>query len=314
VHASDLHIDGAVRPPGYQDASPAPARDLTRRAVVRLVDLVLRERAELLIISGDVFDRAADSQDAGQFFAAQADRLHDAGVPVLVAAGNHDAVCRRATAGVANVTWFAAGAPETFRFDDLGVAVHGQGLANPVEPGDLSPRFPAPVPGYVNIGVLHTSLDGRASRTICAPTSAAALAAKGYDYWALGHVHERRVVATAPWVVFPGNPQGRGPTESGPKGATVITTAAGRITGVDHRELAVLRWEHTDLDCTGARGVDDALERVWQRLAASPAGVPADGRPVMLDLTVTGTESAPSLEQVRAVTRTRSDLVVHHVS
>lgn len=239
VHAADLHIDRVVPGP----ASPADLIRATRRTVVRLVDLVLAERADLLVISGDVFDRSADTAAAGRFFAAQMGLLRAAGVPVLVGAGNHDLVCPLAGSYAANVHWFPADAASSVVLDHLGVAVHGQGLANPVEPDDLTAGFPAPVPGYLNVGVLHTSLDGLASRTRCAPTSVAALAARGYDYWALGHVHEHRVVATDPWIVYPGTLQGRGPDEPGSKGVTVITTVAGAVTNVEHRELAALRWD-----------------------------------------------------------------------
>jgi DNA repair exonuclease SbcCD nuclease subunit len=239
VHAADLHIDRIVQGPSSLSADLIRA---TRRTVVRLVDLVLTERADLLVISGDVFDRTADTATAGRFFAAQMGRLREAGVPVLVGAGNHDLACPLATSYATNVHWFPADAADSVVLDHLGVAVHGQGLPNPVEPSDLTTGFPAPVPGHLNLGVLHTSLDGLASRSRCAPTSVAALAAVGYDYWALGHVHQRTVVATDPWIVYAGTLQGRGPDEPGPKGATVITAGPGAVTSVTHRELAAFRW------------------------------------------------------------------------
>ena len=217
VHAADLHIDCA----GGARTSP--------EAVRRVVELVLVARADLLLIAGDVFDRAADSAAAGRFFAGELGRLGEAGIPVLVAAGNHDAVCPRACSGTGTVWWFPTGAPATVVLDHIGVAVHGQGCANPVEPRDLSSAFPAPLPGYVNVGVLHTSLDGAMSRTICAPASAARLAGAGYDYWALGHVHQRRVVAADPWIVYPGSGS-----------AAVLTTVAAVVATVEHRGLATL--------------------------------------------------------------------------
>jgi DNA repair protein SbcD/Mre11 len=217
IHAADLHIDcvGAVR--------------ASRQAVVRLVDLVLGTRADLLVIAGDAFDRTADTAAAGRFLATELDRLGQVGTPVLVAAGNHDAVCPRATAGTGTVRWFPTDAPATVVLDGIGVAVHGQGLADPVEPRDLTAAFPPPLPGYVNVGVLHTSLDGAMSRTICAPASAAGLGSAGYDYWALGHVHRRRVVAADPWIVYPGSGS-----------ASVVTTVAGAVATVEHRELRTL--------------------------------------------------------------------------
>ena len=58
------------------------------------------------------------------------------------------------------------------------------------------------------------------------------LKSKGYDYWALGHVHKREIVDGIPWIVFPGNIQGRHIRETGAKGATLVTVEDGRITDV----------------------------------------------------------------------------------
>jgi DNA repair exonuclease SbcCD nuclease subunit len=68
----------------------------------------------------------------------------------------------------------------------------------------------------------------------------------GYDYWALGHVHTHEIAAEAPWVVYPGNLQGRHARETGPKGAVVVEFDAARVTAVEHRALDVVRWARCD--------------------------------------------------------------------
>jgi DNA repair exonuclease SbcCD nuclease subunit len=73
---------------------------------------------------------------------------------------------------------------------------------------DLSAGYPAPVPDLINIGLLHTCADGRPGHERYAPCSVSALIDRGYDYWALGHVHGREVLNTDPPIVFPGNLQG----------------------------------------------------------------------------------------------------------
>ncbi|WP_214429507.1 metallophosphoesterase family protein, partial [Escherichia coli] len=82
--------------------------------------------------------------------------------------------------------------------------------------------YPPAEPGYFNIGILHTSLTGQEGHDVYAPCSVDDLRRAGYDYWALGHIHERQVVAEAPAIVFPGNLQGRHAREAGPKGATLV--------------------------------------------------------------------------------------------
>lgn len=59
-----------------------------------------------------------------------------------------------------------------------------------------------------------------------APTELATLCAKGYDYWALGHVRARELVCEVPCVVFPINLQERHANETGPKGCELARTEA----------------------------------------------------------------------------------------
>jgi DNA repair protein SbcD/Mre11 len=49
----------------------------------------------------------------------------------------------------------------------------------------------------------------------------------GYDYWALGHIHAAEIVSRDPWIVFPGNLQGRSVRETGAKGAVRVTVEDG---------------------------------------------------------------------------------------
>ena len=88
--------------------------------------------------------------------------------------------------------------------------------------------YPEPVAGWFNIGVLHTAC-GRAGHENYAPCTAADLAARGYDYWALGHVHAFEIVSRDPWIVYPGNLQGRSIRECGERGAVIVEVADGVV-------------------------------------------------------------------------------------
>ena len=86
-------------------------------------------------------------------------------------------------------------------------------------------ELPAPMPGYFNIGLLAYSLGrSRRPRAVCA-CSLSELTAKGYDYWALGHVHRRESVngSSHPRVEYPGNLQGRHIRETGAKGCLLVS-------------------------------------------------------------------------------------------
>ena len=116
-----------------------------------------------------------------------------------------------------NVRFLSAKRPETVLIDDLGVAIHGQGFAQRAVREDLLPSYPPACKGLFNIGILHTAATGREGHEPYAPCNVEGLLAKEYDYWALGHVHRREILYENPWMVFPGNIQGRHVNESGPR-------------------------------------------------------------------------------------------------
>ena len=293
VHAADLHIDSPLAGlDRYEGAPVQKIRGATRRALENLVALCLEEDARLLLIAGDVYDGDWRDYGTGLFFAAQMSRLREAGVHVALLHGNHDAASQitRALRLPENVTTFASAAPATRVFEDIGVAVHGQSFATRAVTTDLAARYPDPVRGALNIGLLHTAADGRPGHETYAPTTPTILARRGYDYWALGHVHTREVLRVEPWIVFSGNLQGRHARETGPKGATVLDVADGRVARIEHRALDVVRWASLDVDLTGAADAHDAIDLA--RAALGRALAEAEGRAVCARVTWTSATRA----------------------
>jgi DNA repair exonuclease SbcCD nuclease subunit len=178
--------------------------------------------------------------------------------------------------------------------EEHGVAVHGQSFATRGVTHDLTRNYPKAVPGLFNIGLLHTSLTGRPGHENYAPTAPDALIAREYDYWALGHVHAREIVHEDPWIVFPGNLQGRQIRENGPKGATLVTVSDGRVARVEHRILDVFRWCSIEVPVADDSDVDSVLERIAHALSTSLQA--ADGRPIAARVTLTG--ATPLHEQL----------------
>ncbi|WP_166346409.1 metallophosphoesterase family protein [Phytoactinopolyspora limicola] len=265
VHAADLHLNSPLRGlPGLAaDLLPAP----TWTAFDALIDLVMREQADVLILAGDLTDRDWYDGAVARRLHDSLAALHEAAIPVLITSGNHDATCR-ARERMIDVAgplppatiWFDTDHAHTHVLDDIGVAAHGRSLPAGAIAADLVPGFPSPVPDLLNVGILHTSLDGTRPGKPCAPTTVSALNDAGYQYWALGHVHTREVVSRDPLIVYPGNIQGRGIGEPGPKGATVIDVDGTRVTRTTHHELAAVRWERVRVDTTGHRRADEIIE------------------------------------------------------
>ncbi len=249
LHAADLHIDSPLCGLSRYDGAPVERlRNSTRSALERLVDKALTEQADFVLLAGDIYDRDWQDFRTGLFFREQMVRLDRAGIRVFIVQGNHDAqgVISRQLHLPPNVTIFPSRTAQTVCIDELSVAIHGRSFRDRAEDEDLVSSYPTPVTGYFNIGMLHTSLNGRVGHDTYAPTDVATLTAKGYDYWALGHIHAREVIAEAPRIVFPGNLQGRFAKETGPKGCELVNVEAGRIEA-EFIPLDVVRWSQLSM-------------------------------------------------------------------
>lgn len=293
IHAADLHLDSPLRGlVPYEGAPIAAVREATRHAFERMIASTIESKAALLLIAGDLYDGDWRDFSTGLFFAKEMSRLREANVRVVIVRGNHDAASQitRSLRLPDNVRELSSRKPETVVFDELGIAVHGRSFPERAVTDDLSRDYPRPMDGVLNIGLLHTCLDGRAGHEPYAPCKLEALRSRGYDYWALGHVHQREVVARDPWVVFPGNVQGRHVREPGAKGATVIDVSGGRIESVEHVAFDVVRWASTFVDVAASARVPDVLDAARETLAAELER--AEGRVLAARVVVRGHESA----------------------
>jgi DNA repair exonuclease len=258
LHTADVHLDSPLRSLALRNSDLRDAVAAASRSAFRgLVDFAISEQLSAVLISGDLFDGKERSARTGAFLMAELDRLGDAGIKVFYIKGNHDA--ENPITGTldlpAHVHAFdARGGMEPLTDD---IVIHGVSFADRHAPDSLLPRFKPPVPGAVNIAMLHSSLGGAAGHDIYAPCSLADLAGMGFDYWALGHIHKRQVHSTAPWIVMPGTPQGRDIGESGPKSATLLTIDQGQI-DICEVPSSVVEFAQSELDVTETES-DEAL-------------------------------------------------------
>lgn len=288
IHAADLHLGSPFQGLALKDAAIAELFiEASRRAFSGLVDQAVERRVDFFIVAGDVYDGDWKDNKIGLFFNREVARLERADIPVFLLKGNHDAesVITKTITLPKNVSEFPVNKPGSFKLDHLKVALHGQGFAERSAVDNLSLAYPKPEAGWFNIGVLHTSLTGREPHAPYAPCSVEDLRSRGYDYWALGHVHDFEIVAEDPLVVFPGNLQGRSIREQGAKGAVLVTVEDGRITHeriiTDSARFAelVVAVEPDDNIPAILRRIENALEDVVERM---------EGRPLALRIRLTG--------------------------
>jgi exonuclease SbcD len=285
LHAADIHLDSPLLGLQARDDLPAEVlRHSTRRAFEAMIQLAIAEDVAFVIIAGDLYDGDWKDFSTGLFFAEQMRKL---GRPCFLLRGNHDAasVITRSLPLPPNVREFSSRTCQTFELVEHGVALHGYSFPHRAVPEDLSASYPPPRAGLLNIGVLHSSGEDPGEHQVYAPCRIANLTLKGYEYWALGHIHARQVLHERPWIVFPGNLQGRHAREVGAKGCTLVTVEDRQVLSVEHRPVDVLRWVALEVDATGL-DQDGLSARLGEAVRAALDG--AEGQPHIARLTLTG--------------------------
>jgi exonuclease SbcD len=294
IHAADIHLDSPLSGlAAYKDAPSEVLRTATRDAFTRLIDAAIEEAVDFLVIAGDLYDGNWKDYNTGHYFCREMGRLNRAGIPVYLLFGNHDAESEMTKKLVLppNVHLFETRKPSSFRIESLRVALHGRSFKEAATTENLAVGYPAAEPGWLNIGVLHTALEGNAAHATYAPCSLAELTAKGYDYWALGHVHEYAVLQRDPWVVFPGNLQGRHIRETGARGAVMVSADEAGVHAVERLLVDVLRWHVVDVDASQAGSLDDVVRLAGQAFETLIGATPGD-RYLSVRVRITGKTAA----------------------
>lgn len=305
LHTADIHLDSPLHGLARYEGVPLDeVRGATRAAFDSMIQFALDEAVDFVVIAGDLYDGDWRDMGTGLYFANTIGRLSRADIPVFILQGNHDAasvLTRALPLPPEMVKVFPSKAPKTFRLERLGVALHGQSFATQHVYEDLAAAYPPPDAGLFNIGVLHTALAGVEGHAPYAPCTVAGLQAKGYDYWALGHVHDYQLVAETPPVVFCGNLQGRNIRETGPKGAVLVEVQDRQVSNMRFVPLDVARWARVGVDCTGAETVEAVHAAAREALNAAYAG--ADGRPLIARVELKGETPLAGALRNRSVLR-----------
>lgn len=293
IHAADLHLDSPFK---GLSALPAAIRGVVREstfvALQRLVDAAIEERADFVLIAGDVYDAADRSLRAQLRFQSALAELADAKIPVYVVHGNHDpddgrkAVLR----WPASVRFFASAEAECVEAADRSgrtlAYIHGWSYPKSAVTDNPLPRFGPVREGAFNIGLLHTNADGDAGHDNYAPCTKQELISSAMNYWALGHIHSRRIISESPAIVYPGNLQGRSVKESGAKGCYVVDVSESGGISMRFRPTDALRWHYVPVSIEGLTTEQELRDRIEERLRDCEAE--SDGRPSLVRIRIEG--------------------------
>ena len=226
IHGADFHLDSPFT--GLPPEKARQRRRESRELLEKLGELAKKEQAELVLLSGDLFDGERVYPETVERLRAV---LGGMGCPVFIAPGNHDPYTSRSPYAAGhwpdNVHIFRSAQIEAVELPELNCVVYGCAFTGPERTDQALSGFAAPADGRLHLMCLHGDMG--AMESAYGPITREQAAASGLAYLALGHIHQysgvNRTGNTA-WA-YPGCPEGRGFDELGDKGVLAGTVEKG---------------------------------------------------------------------------------------
>ena len=281
IHAADLHLDSPFR--GLANTSTKLRDELqaaTLGAFARVVDHTIESNADFLLLAGDLYDSKDRSLRALVAFRRQMERLAERDISVYIVHGNHDPLNGwgsefQLPPNVTTFTGKPATEPVIRRGKEI-ARVTGISYARERVTENLASSMKPDSDSPYSVGLLHANVAGQTGHADYAPVTLDELSSSGFDYWALGHVHTRSILAQEPsTVVYPGNPQGRNPREPGPRGCLQVDINRNGDAHLSFVETNLARWTHLEIPIQTHTRMDalvDALLEEGRTAAASFRG------------------------------------------
>ena len=209
LHTADIHL-------GAAPDKDLPWGESRRRALwdtfAHLIDICDRKQVDLLLIAGDLFHRTPLSRECREVN-AYFSRIPD--TRVVIIAGNHD--CIRGASPymddpwAPNVTVLSSEELDSVYFPELNTEVHGFSYHRSEIREPLYDTLMAPRNGRHHILLAHGGDETHI------PIRLGKLAAAGFDYVALGHIHAPRIFQKAA-MAYCGSPEPMDRTDIGARG------------------------------------------------------------------------------------------------
>ncbi len=296
IHAADLHLDSPFK--GLSNV-PKSIRnrliDSTLDAFDRLIQLAVREEVDFVLFAGDIYDSADRSLRAQFRLMKGIEQLAAHRIHSFIVHGNHDPESGRK----ASFNW-----PEAVHFfpsHEVGslvavnrrgqscAVIHGISYAAAAVHENLAMRIRASAMQHADklfkIGLLHANVAGQQEHDNYAPCSLEELVTAGLDYWALGHIHKRQELHAYPFVVYPGNIQGRSMKEQGARGCYLVDVSETGEVNLQFKALDVIQFKETSIEITELESWNALRTSLHQQIEALRRQA---GTALMLRLRLTG--------------------------
>lgn len=269
LHAADLHLDrsfeGLTTVPEYFEKQLMTAN---QTMLQNIVDVAVNNNVDFVLLAGDTFHQNRPTLKTQRFFFQEMARLDEAGIPVFMNFGNHDfyQAERYWFAFPNNIQLFSDEQVETKKLMTRAgehVAITSFSYQHPTIETAMAESFPYKGAVDFHIGMYH------GGQMPYAPFQLGELLTKGYDYWALGHIHVPQVLSESPFIIYPGTPQGHTQKETDLSGVTLVESNGSQLLR-QTVPVEVIRWEKRILSLKGVRQPREVFPLIRKLEAAMP--------------------------------------------
>ncbi|UOQ86623.1 metallophosphoesterase family protein [Gracilibacillus salinarum] len=273
IHCADLHLDSPFK--GLKNLPEEWLTDIrksTFKALDRLIEQAIDLEVDFVIMVGDLFDQEQQSMQAHMALRDAFQRLQSYNIHAFVSFGNHDFLSSQTfprnypdnvhvfdSENVAEIPFY--------KNDQLMAKVYGFSYQHRAVLTNKVEEYQKTNDDCFHIATLHGSLgnENTNEHAIYAPFQLSDLKQSGFDYWALGHIHKREILAEDPMVVYPGNIQGRSTKETGAKGCYIVTMADNQ-TNLEFIPLSPIEFRKMKLNASDWTDITNITEEIAERL------------------------------------------------
>ncbi len=279
LHAADLHLGTAFK--GLKSVNPRAASVMiqsTYRAFDNLLQVAIERQVDLVVLAGDLVDVDDKNLRALLHLQRGFKRLQEHEIKVCIVHGNHDPLGAVSSAinFPENVTVFPHTRGEWLSIKnscDIPVYIWGISFKRRTERRNLARMVPRNPPKGLRIGLLHCTVGSGQGHEPYAPCTLSELRDSPCNYWALGHIHKKEILSTEPFVIYPGNIQGRSFKEQGPRGCFVVDVDMDFDIVPTFIETDVARWMELVVDVTDLSGVSQLMDKMYESIETLLSGI-----------------------------------------
>ncbi len=270
IHCADLHVGSPFK--GIKDVDEGLYIKLlasTYEAFDNLIRLSIEKKADFVLVAGDLLDTKDQNLRPLSHIHNGFKKLKEHGIKVFLIHGNHDPYDRisRAWKFPENCTVFS---PKNTKWKRIKlpsgqeIAIFGKSFKEEKEFGNLVKSVPVFEEDLFKIALLHVTVGSPEGHIPYAPCNISDFDHRA-DYWALGHIHIPRIISKEPYIVYPGNIQGRHFKESGERGCYFVSIEDGLIKA-EFLSTSKIVWSEIEIDLFDITNTQELLSKIFKSI------------------------------------------------